>query len=248
MGYFSLCVRSLQGLDCIPTSGATTASLVQRYTNSASNGTKVNNELKQLFSWALMVQKNILPPLISVGSAMFVVGVFGLIELKRRIWFKNNISTQTQGRLRGPSLGMVLASVVFILIATVSTEMTTMGMQSITQNLNTSTIIVTGGSTLIVLQWLAFTLSAIFAIGVFLTTRTGETSMNFNKLKNGGSSGSKNSAQEPRPTPPALFSTRPAPPPSGGPGGSRPGPPPPPPPPPPPGAARASRPPPPPSN
>ncbi|KAF8861441.1 hypothetical protein BDZ45DRAFT_740212 [Acephala macrosclerotiorum] len=164
LGYFA-------GLDCGLTTGVTAGQLVQKYAQLGNDPT-TSIELEQLFSWALSLQR-IIPPLLSVRCALFFIGVLFLAELKRRMW-----RSQHQRVQRSPSLSImytlaiIWGSTAFGLVSAVSVELTTAGVQSVTSILASSSISLTAGIAVVVLQWLAFSFSAIFALGLHSILRT----------------------------------------------------------------------------
>ena len=193
-----LCVSSLAGLDCGLTTGMTAGGLVQRYNllrnDTTTTTTTTSIELEQLFSLALSLQR-IIPPLLSVGCALFFIGILSLAELKRRMWRSQLQEAQKMRSLPIEyTLAMMWGSAAFGLVSAASVDLTATGLQFVTSTLANSSISVTAGIALVVLQWLAFSFSAIFVLGIYsILRREGGTS---SKSAGGGS------AEIPPPPPP----------------------------------------------
>lgn len=152
-----LCVSSLAGMDCGLMTGMTAGGLVQRY-NLLRNGTtttittSTSIELEQLFPLGLSLQR-IIPPLLSVGCALFFIGILSLAGPKRRLWRSQLQETRKMRLLPTEyTLAIIWESAAFGLVSAASVDLTATRLQFITSTLANSSISIRAGIALVVLH------------------------------------------------------------------------------------------------
>ena len=183
-------------LDCQTTTGSTASGLALAYSASES-----------LFSLALDLQTKIIISLLAVAGALFFIGLFFLVLLKRNFKTYANAAALKRRKFHRQGLfSATWASVGFALASVASLDQTTGALQYATKAISLSPVYITSGIALRVLQWLILAFSATFAIGIssIFTSRGSPTQ----------SAGAMPSLSAPRDSAPAPPPPPPPPPPS----------------------------------
>lgn len=143
----------------------------------------------KLLGFALTIQSKITMYLLAGAGVLYFIALVLVLMLKRHFKASQKdkaISEKRRRSLRRSSLLIVWMSVGFVLASALSITQTTGAMAFVTQMESTSDVKIKAGKALVVLQWLIFAVSALFAAGVSGIFR-----------KEGGSIGSAGSSQRP---------------------------------------------------
>ncbi|KAF2470848.1 uncharacterized protein BDR25DRAFT_196405, partial [Lindgomyces ingoldianus] len=165
VGYFGKGHSLLGQLTCQPSSGKNATAILQP-TSTLSVSNEANSyRLASMISLALTIQSRVMPAFIAGAGVMFTISIFFVVLLKRD--FKtvakgNTTAARRRQFLRKALFTVSWLSVSFSLASAIAVNQTTNGMAFVTQT-EVSSVRITTGTALNVLQWLAFTSSALFA-------------------------------------------------------------------------------------
>ncbi|KAF2111179.1 hypothetical protein BDV96DRAFT_603303 [Lophiotrema nucula] len=169
IGYFRICILWSGERICQATAGRSVDDVLQSAITTNPDLTVVWNNSNALLSTALTLQSKVLISVIAGAEAMFVIGLIFVVLLKRicRAVPTNN-AAQNQKRLflRSVALMAIWSPVAFALAAALSVNQATSALAYITRVQDAPELQVAAGETLVVLQYLAFAITALFAIGI----------------------------------------------------------------------------------
>jgi hypothetical protein len=164
-----MCFVLPTGMTCKPTFGAKTApTLESLHTAISRRDTSEPDLLTAMISLALTLQSKFLIPFLAGAGLLFTISLVfvALTELhvrKARIY--NTQAAKYRDSLRQASCTLTWLSVALALASATMITQTTNALAYMTQ-LESSKVNITAGTTLNVLQWLAFAFSALFAAGI----------------------------------------------------------------------------------
>ncbi|KAF2462935.1 uncharacterized protein BDR25DRAFT_195266, partial [Lindgomyces ingoldianus] len=170
INYFvGICASTSDRLVCQSSSGKTADSLLRFiFDANANNGTDVSGDLDLVF-FAFTLQSKIILCLLAAAGVLLVIGLLVALILKRHLKATQTGNSNTEKRrqsLRLAALAIIWTSVGLALASAITISQVTATMQYVTQMGSVSTIQITAGQILNVLQWLIFSLSALFAAGI----------------------------------------------------------------------------------
>ncbi|KAF2475406.1 uncharacterized protein BDR25DRAFT_201735, partial [Lindgomyces ingoldianus] len=167
LGYFGVCASVSNGLSCSPSSGksvdALFSSLIGPNSNTTSN---LSDDSRHVLSMALDIQSKIIIYLLAVAGVLFAISLFFISLLKghfRMAGIENVNAGKRIQMLRKVSMMTMWGSVAFALASAISINQATSAMEFITRVDSSSSIEITAGKTLNILQWLLFAFSTLFA-------------------------------------------------------------------------------------
>ena len=162
-----ICAGASKELACYTITGTSAASLTSRF-NASGVATFDSGAVEQLLSFTMFLQSRIFIPLLAAAGALFLIGLFFLTLLKRHIKSTPNQNAANRGQTFRRATNLCLwASTAFTLTSTFAIAQTTSALQYTTSSASTaSSIRITSGTTLQVLQWLTFAFSITFAVGI----------------------------------------------------------------------------------
>ncbi|KAF2815585.1 uncharacterized protein BDZ99DRAFT_565552 [Mytilinidion resinicola] len=168
VNYFGICASVSDHSICQSSSGKTADRVLQFIFNGNLSSSDVSDS-KELVSFALTVQSKIILYLLAVAGILLVIGLLLVLLLKRHFKAaqtgKMNAESRRQS-LRRATLTAIWTSVGLALASALTVSQVTAAMEYITKVESVSTIQITAGTALSVLQWFIFSLSALFAAGI----------------------------------------------------------------------------------
>ncbi|KAF1847282.1 uncharacterized protein K460DRAFT_414062, partial [Cucurbitaria berberidis CBS 394.84] len=166
VGYYGICIQMSNQTTCQVSSGKTTDAILQFKNTPPPSSTTESNGLASIISLTLAIQSKIIPALIAGAGVLFTISLFVVVLLNRdfkQIGKSNPTRAKRRQVLRKALFATLWPSVAFSLASAMSVHQTTSALAYITRA-EASTIEITAGTTLNVLQWLAFASSALFAV------------------------------------------------------------------------------------
>ncbi|KAF2476082.1 uncharacterized protein BDR25DRAFT_350369 [Lindgomyces ingoldianus] len=121
----------------------------------------------ELLTFALTLQSKIILYLLAPAGVLLVIDLVLIMLLKRHL--KAKLTTKAEKRrksLRRSTLVVLWTSVGLALASAMATSQTTAAMEFVTRTERVSSVQITAGKTLNVLQWLIFSFSSLFAAGI----------------------------------------------------------------------------------
>ncbi|KAF1937532.1 hypothetical protein EJ02DRAFT_51053 [Clathrospora elynae] len=204
LGYFGACLGETADLDCASTSGGSKDALIARVLENTANHNTPSN--LPLISSALALQSKVLNVLV-IASVLFTLSLASLALLKLSLKSRSTRTHRTT--LYKPiTVSTLWLSIALALAAALSTTQTFGVLQYSTTLLNTSELKVMPGVALQVLQWLAFSFSAVFTMGVssmFKSVEVGVKAVGGDVEKGGMNPVGGGGGGMPPPPPPPAF-------------------------------------------
>ncbi|KAF2803696.1 uncharacterized protein BDZ99DRAFT_481699 [Mytilinidion resinicola] len=164
--FYCICILPSEKMTCQSTSGKMVDTLLK---SIAENSDAIVADPMGLVSLALNIQSKIILYLLAAAGVLFLNGMILTLLLKRQLKAStkdNAIALKRKKMLRSASLTTIWISVGLVLASSIAISQATGAMAFITQRDTVSTIRITAGKTLSVLQWLTFSFSLIFAVGI----------------------------------------------------------------------------------
>ncbi|KAF2112716.1 Ca2+ regulator and membrane fusion protein Fig1-domain-containing protein [Lophiotrema nucula] len=206
VGYFGLCILFSDQRICQSTSGKNTEAILATLRSTSTVSIPESDTLNGIVTVALTLQSKHVIGLLSGAAVLYLFSLVFIALLKRNFKMPltagNQVAIKRRNRLRQASFTTMWLSVGFALVSAITIHQTTNALSYITQ-VGAASLAITAGQTLIILQWLAFGLSVLFAVGI--------TSM-FPKEGGTISSTSSNKAAAPAIAPPLISAGAPRPP------------------------------------
>lgn len=215
--YVGICLSVSSKPTCQSSPGKSPDTVLQLASATSLTSTALAGRSKSMVSVALMIQSKILLGLIAGAGVLFAISLvfFGL--LKRHFNVRtgdNTIASKRRHLLRKAAFSTMWLSIAFSLVSAMSINQTTNALDYVTQA-DSSTVRITTGKTLNVLQWLAFSFSVLFAIGmVNIIRREGGMIVSTGSTKSGYLGNLLDThgvPLPPPPPPPPLLPTQPPP-------------------------------------
>ncbi|KAF1360421.1 hypothetical protein EJ07DRAFT_154874 [Lizonia empirigonia] len=198
LGYFGACLGKTADLDCASTSGGPKDDLIARVLEKTANHNTPTNLL--LISSTLALQSKVLNVLV-IASVLFTLSLASLALLKLSLKSRSTLHHRAT-LYRSITISSLWLSTALALAAALSTTQTFGVLQYSTTLLNTSELKVMPGVALQVLQWLAFSFSAVFALGVSSMFKSVEVGV---KAVGGDVEKGDGGVRPPLPPPPPAF-------------------------------------------
>ncbi|ORX92463.1 Ca2+ regulator and membrane fusion protein Fig1-domain-containing protein [Clohesyomyces aquaticus] len=214
LGYYGLCILQSDQFFCQSTSGKNTESFLNTAAAASNMSAQRLQVTREMVSAGLKLQSKYIIGLSNGAGVLFIFSLVFITLMKKDFKMPlaetNQIAVKRRSRLRQASLTTIWLSVAFALASAISIQQTINALAFITET-NSVSMKITAGQTLIILQWLAFAFSVLFALGVaMMFPRQGGTILS--------TGSSKMAAQESGPSATSAASqlrALPPPPPSG---------------------------------
>ncbi len=187
IGYWGICGDDGTSVRCQSSSGGNPdtvmTGLFPTFVNT--NGTKAKDskdaftadEVKDLVTTALDLQKQIFISVLAGATFLFFLGVVCLLLYKRFTSKPNPDKPRRTAIVRRLTYGFLYLSVGLVFAAALATTSTADALQYASRATTNAPILMHAGRTLQVLQWMAFGFSMLFTLSVPILVRSGAASI-----------------------------------------------------------------------
>ncbi|KAK2763091.1 hypothetical protein FQN54_009725 [Arachnomyces sp. PD_36] len=168
VGYFGLCGSSQEGLSCYATTGSSSEQLTANLRQNLPPKTAEDLPIDVLVDLAVTLQSRIILCLSAGAGILFFLGVLFLVLLGRGLKASQNATALKRRRFYRRALIFHLwVSVALALASADSVTQTTGALEYVTRfHPSESSIIISAGRSLAIMQWMVFAISVIFTLGI----------------------------------------------------------------------------------
>jgi hypothetical protein len=182
IGYFGICGIDEDGTRCQAATGRSIETLAANLfpalqqgnnnntsssntTNSAT--TTTNPEITDLITTALDLQSRTFISVLAGAAVLFVLGAAALFLLKRDVRSANSWEHPRRSTvIRRVTYGLLFGSTALVFVAALATSQSAGALEYASEGMSHASVLIHAGTTLQVLQWVAFGFEVLFALAV----------------------------------------------------------------------------------
>jgi hypothetical protein len=183
IGYFGICGIDDDGTRCQAATGRSVETLAANLfpalpqgnnnntsssntTNSATT-TTTNPEITDLITTALDLQSRTFISVLAGAAVLFVLGAAALFLLKRDVRSANSWEHPRRSTvIRRVTYGLLFGSTALVFAAALATSQSAGALEYASEGMSHASVLIHAGTTLQVLQWVAFVFEVLFALAV----------------------------------------------------------------------------------
>ncbi|KAK4040842.1 Ca2+ regulator and membrane fusion protein Fig1-domain-containing protein [Parachaetomium inaequale] len=178
IGYFGICGIDEDGTRCQAATGRSVETLaanlfpdLQQGTNNTSSNTTTtpatNSEITDLITTALDLQSRTFISVLAGAAVLFVLGAAALFLFKRDVRSANSWEHPRRSTvIRRVTYGLLFGSTALVFAAALATSQSAGALEYASEGMSHASVLIHAGTTLQVLQWIAFGFEVLFALAV----------------------------------------------------------------------------------
>jgi hypothetical protein len=185
IGYYGICGIDEDGTRCQSASGRSVEELTPNLfpetvnKNSSSNATSSDVDVADLINTALNLQSQSFMSVLAMSGLLFLIGVGSLLVYKFDVKKGSFDHPRRSAIIRRVTYGSLFLSTGLVFAAALATDQSADALEFASAGMKNASVLIKSGTTLQVLQWMAFGFSLLFTLLVPILVREKAPAMTF---------------------------------------------------------------------